>query len=352
MPRDNTVHVVGPGTIGAPLASLASRGRSELGVDQVTVSKRTPRASDRPTVEALQGDGLQLAVREEDWDEFQAAGYAPDLTLEQALDAAAFVADCTPAGLDHKTDWYEPRADGSRTFVAQGSEEGFGVPHVLGVNDDVMDFQDEDFVHIVSCNTHNISALVDALGFEDGAPSLEEGRFVCIRRSSDVSDTRFQPAPSVGAHEDEFGSHHARDVNEVFQTRGHDLDLFSSAVKVPTQYMHAVWFSLKLDRDVTEDQVLSTLEDRPRVGFTEKQMANLVYSHGRNVGPWGRILAQTVVSRPTVSVRKGNEVVGFCFTPQDGNVLLTNLAAIARTVHPDDWEKRIAGFEDEVLEEY
>lgn len=352
MPRDNTVHVVGPGTIGAPLTSLVCEGASELGVDGVTFSKRTPRETDRPTVEALQEDGAQLAVKEDDWDEFQARGYAPDLTLEQALDAAQFVADCTPAGLDHKENWYVPRDDGSRTFVAQGSEQGFGTPHVLGVNDDAVDFQDDAFVHVVSCNTHNISALVDTLGFRDGEPAIETGRFVCIRRSSDVSDTKFQPAPSVGVHEDDFGSHHARDVNEVFQTRGHDLDLFSSAVKVPTQYMHAVWFSLELTHETTDEEVLTALEERPRVAFTEKQMANLVYSHGRNVGPWGRILAQTVVSRPTVSVRDGNEVVGFCFTPQDGNVLLTNLAAIARGLHGDGWEKRIAGFEEHVLDEY
>lgn len=352
MPRENTVHVVGPGTIGAPLTSLVSQGASDLGVDRVTFSKRTPRETDLPTVRALQEDGAQLAVLEDDWDEFQATGYAPDLTLEQALDAAQFVADCTPAGLDHKADWYEPRDDGSRTFVAQGSEQGFGVPHVLGVNDDAVDFGSDAFVHVVSCNTHNISALVDTLGFDGDQPTLETGRFVCIRRASDVSDTAFQPAPSVGVHEDDFGSHHARDVNEVFQTRGHDLDLFSSAVKVPTQYMHAVWFSLELDRNVTEDEVLEALEDRPRVAFTGKQMSNLVYSHGRDVGPWGRILAQTVVSRPTVSVRDGNEVVGFCFTPQDGNVLLTNLAAIARSLHGEGWEKRLASFEDQVLDEY
>ncbi len=29
----------------------------------------------------------------------------------------------------------------------------------------------------------------------------------------------------------------------------------------------------------------------------------------------------------TLTVRNGNEIVGFCFTPQDGNPLLSTLAA-------------------------
>ncbi len=352
MPSENTVHIVGPGTIGGPLTGLACDFRQDLGIDKVTFYKHTPRATDRPTIHALQEKGAQLAVAESKWDEFTALGLAPDLTAEQALEEARVVVDCTPVGLQNKERTYEDLDDGTRTFLAQGSEAGFGVPFALGVNDEAVDLEEESFVHVVSCNTHNISVLVKALGMRGDESLVREGRFVAIRRSSDVSDETFQPAPSVGTHGDRFGSHHARDVNDVYKTLGHDLDLFSSAVKVPTQYMHTIWFSLKLDDELTTEEALERLEDTPRVSFTEKQMANLVYSFGRDMGPYGRILAQTVVSRPTVSVRNGNEVVGFCFTPQDGNVLLTNLTAITRALHPQDAAKRLQGLNEFVLDEY
>jgi glyceraldehyde-3-phosphate dehydrogenase (NAD(P)) len=42
-----------------------------------------------------------------------------------------------------------------------------------------------------------------------------------------------------------------------------------------------------------------------------------------------------VVVLPTVMVRRGREVVGFCFTPQDGNSLLSSVAAALWLIDPD-----------------
>lgn len=358
MPRESTVHVVGTGTIGGPLVGLLADHRSELGLDGVTFYKHTPRAADRPLLRALRQRGARMAVAPEKADDFRALGLEPDLTADEALEAARVVVDCTPQGLANKPT-YETLDDGTRTFLAQGSEAGFGVPYALGVNDEALE-PVPSFVHVVSCNTHNISVLLNALAFGPGgssgniAPHLLTGRFVCIRRAGDVSDTKFLPAPHVGTHgDDRYGSHHARDVADVYRTLGHDLDLFSSAMKVPTQYMHTIWFSLALDHDVTRDEALQHLRDHPRIGLTQRADSNLVFTTGRELGPYGRILAQTVVSEPTVTVRNGNEVVGFCFTPQDGNVLLTNLAVATRALHPEDWAKRMAVLDDAyLLDEY
>jgi glyceraldehyde-3-phosphate dehydrogenase (NAD(P)) len=40
-------------------------------------------------------------------------------------------------------------------------------------------------------------------------------------------------------------------------------------------------------------------------------------------------------------VRNGNEVVGYCFTPQDGNPLLSTLAATLWYLHPTEVDDRI-----------
>nr|HRC87423.1 hypothetical protein [Thermoanaerobaculia bacterium] len=104
-------------------------------------------------------------------------------------------------------------------------------------------------------------------------------------------------------------------------------DLFSSAVKLNTQYMHSLWFSFNLARDLTRDQVVERLKSNMRVALTDKRMANLIFSFGRDHGYYGRILSQTVVVVPTLTVRRGREVYGFCFTPQDGNSLLSSVAA-------------------------
>ena len=118
---------------------------------------------------------------------------------------------------------------------------------------------------------------------------------------------------------------------------GKDLNLFSSAVKLNTQYMHSIWFSLDLDRDITLEVVKQRLRDNPLVAATDKRYANLIFSFGRDHGYYGRILSQTVAVMPTLAVRQKREVYGFCFTPQDGNSLLSSVAATLWLIDPD-WQ--------------
>ena len=99
--------------------------------------------------------------------------------------------------------------------------------------------------------------LIKTFGLGDEGPdNLVEGRFVCMRRSNDISqDANFVPSPQVGSHKDErFGTHHARDAWHLFQTKGdgYDLNLFSSAMKVNSQLMHVIQFHLKVAKPVTQ----------------------------------------------------------------------------------------------------
>jgi glyceraldehyde-3-phosphate dehydrogenase (NAD(P)) len=157
-----------------------------------------------------------------------------------------------------------------------------------------------------------------------------------MRRANDVSQTKdFAPAPQVGKHDDgEFGTHHAHDAYHVFETLGLDLDLFSSACKLNTQYMHSIWFNLAFDRDITKELMVERLRGNLRVAVTDKRNCNEVFSFGRDHGYYGRILSQTVVVLPTLTVRRKRELYGFCFTPQDGNSLLSSIAAALWLVDP------------------
>ena len=44
---------------------------------------------------------------------------------------------------------------------------------------------------------------------------------------------------------------------------------------------------------------------------------------------------------PTLTVRNDREIVGYCFTPQDGNSLLSSISAATWLLYPDDYEDRI-----------
>ena len=185
--------------------------------------------------------------------------------------------------------------------------------------------------------------LIKTLAMTGQTSHLENGRFTCLRRSNDISqDDSFVPSPTAGVHSDErFGTHHARDAHHLFMTLGHDLPVFSSAMKLNTQYMHSMWFSLTLDREITRDEAIDLLAANKRVALTHRKSANSVFSFGRDHGYFGRILNQAVVPVESLTVRDGHEVVGFCFTPQDGNSLLSSIAATLWYLYPEGFEDRI-----------
>lgn len=342
----NIVHVVGTGTIGEPLIGLLASHREEFGIDEVTFFKRTLRAEDRPKLTQLQRRGAQLVVDASHRKEFEQAGYDVADDAHRAIERATVVIDCTPSGcgLQNKAQLYEKYRDKVRGFVAQGSEFGFGKMYARHINDTALDPETDQFLQVVSCNTHNISALIKTLGDDGhGRLRIDEGRFTCLRRANDISqDSSFVPAPQVGKHSDAyFGTHHARDAYHLFQTLGHELHLFSSAVKLNTQYMHALHFAIRVPFGIDKQEALARLTENPHVALSEKRSANTIFSFGREHGHYGRILNQTVVSTPTLTVRDNREVLGFCFTPQDGNSLVSSIAATLWFLDPQTVDARM-----------
>jgi glyceraldehyde-3-phosphate dehydrogenase (NAD(P)) len=340
----NIVHVVGTGTIGEPLVGILADLRTQLGIDEVTFAKRTPLLGDRSKVFSLMKRGANLAAEKSKWASFRELGMEPEYDYEEAIGRASVVIDCTPdgSGLSNKKQFYDQHTGHVKGFLAQGSEFGFGKPYAYGINDEVLSDGDQ-FIQIMSCNTHNIAAILKTLAVDGASSYLKEGKFLCIRRASDISDDKgFVPAPRVSGHKEPWGTHHARDAYYLFRTLGLDLNLFSSAIKTNSQYMHCIWFDLTLERATTLDDVTKRILANPRIAVTYKDMASLVFSFGRDHGRFGRILNQAVVVLPSIHVRNENEVLGFCFTPQDGNSLLSSIAATETILYPDSVHEKIA----------
>jgi glyceraldehyde-3-phosphate dehydrogenase/erythrose-4-phosphate dehydrogenase len=337
------VHVVGTGTIGEPLIGLLADNKTHFGIDEVTFHKRTPLVTEKAKVEDLVRRGAALAVDDNRKATFEELGHTPKFETIEAIERATVVIDCTPVGNEMKEEFYN-EAVGPIGFMAQGSEYGFGKMYARGINDEALIPNDDRFLQIVSCNTHNISVLIKALAMDtDGTNRLVDGRFLCMRRANDISqDSGFIASPVVGGHGDErFGTHHARDAHDLFRTLGYDLNLHSSAIKLNTQYMHSLHFSLTLDRDIDMTEIRDRLDANTRIAVTHKQSANQVFSFGRDHGYYGRLMSQAVVALETLAVRNGNEIVGFSFTPQDGNPLLSTVAAMLWYLDPETIDDRI-----------
>ncbi|MBD3866681.1 MAG: hypothetical protein IFK94_01010 [Acidobacteria bacterium] len=351
MSSNAVVHVIGTGTIGEPLIGLLTSMKDHLGIDEVTFHKRTPLLTDRSKVKDLIRRGAKLCTDDPAVKGFQDLGMEPTFETVEALKRASVVIDCTPSGVgtSNKNEYYEKFTSDTLGFIAQGSEFGFGKPYARGVNDHSLVRGEDQFIQVVSCNTHNLSVLLETLALDDGGPAnLVDGRFVCMRRANDISqDGGFVPAPQVGTHNDaRFGTHHARDAWHLFKTLGYDLNIFSSAIKLNSQYMHTIFFDIKVKNPTDKDKLLEKIQANDRVAITYKTSANAVFSYGRDHGHFGRILNTTVLPVTSLTVRNDNEVIGYCFTPQDGNSLLSSVSAATWLLYPDDYEDRIQCLKD------
>ena len=357
MAKKSTVLVVGTGTIGEPLIGLFSHLKEELGIHNVCFHKRTPLKYEIAKVNSLVEKGAHLVVDEDKISKFQSLGHVPSYTMANALDIADVVIDCTPAGNINKSSVYDEHASNSETlFIAQGSEKGFGVPYAWGINDQALIGSCSQFIQVVSCNTHAISRIITALS-RGCVDNLRSADFVCIRRANDASqDSGFIPSPMCGKHTDStFGTHHARDVNDLFATtRSEKMPIFSSALKVNTQYMHMIRFSVILGENLTLETVLDRLSEDEFVAVTHHTSTNKVFSFGRDHGFYGRIYNQAVVSLPSLSVFHdvgGTRITGFVMTPQDGNSLLSSISSAMYGLHSEDYLQKLQPIKRFLLDE-
>ena len=228
--------------------------------------------------------------------------------------------------------------------MAQGSEHGFGPFFAWGINNEILKEDSNKFL-IASCNTHNIASIVKSFAIDEER-ELIEGKFVCLRRANDVSQNdSFTPSPTITKHNhQEFGTHHAQDVYKLFAQEGRELNLFSSAIKLPTQYMHTLWFSLNFKDVIQYEEILENLNNSEFLMATEKMSSNKVFSFGRDHGYHGRLLSHGIVAEQSLHV-KGNILTGYCFTPQDGNALLSSVAGTVQHYYKDSWQEKMKTFD-------
>lgn len=338
------IFIVGLGTIGEPLAHLFLQLKEKFGVNELIIHKNTPELEDRGMLLRFHKMGATLAVYEEKQKDFKELlapkNFGPDYSFEEALDLADVVIDCTreKVGNRLKEKYYEHWAGlhPKMGFIAQGSEKGFGEPYAYTINDEILQPFTDRFIQVVSCNTHQLLCILKTLIFDGfGLDCLVKARFYINRRASDISQDGSIVGIEVGKPSHPFyGSHQGEDAARVINTLGpayEGIDIHTIADKSNNPFMHVVSFNIIVRTATDVEEVTRLLRRNPLVGITYKQTNNKTFSVGRDWANFGRILNQTVVCLPSLQVIEKNkgecEIIGRCFTPQDGNSLLSSVAA-------------------------
>ena len=108
--------------------------------------------------------------------------------------------------------------------------------------------------------------------------------------------------------------------------------------------MHTLWFNLAFENSLKLDAAISDLENSEYLMATEKLSSNKVFSFGRDHGYHGRLLSHGIVAVDSLH-DKDNNLTGYCFTPQDGNALLSSVAASVNYFYEDSWKEKMDVFD-------
>jgi len=244
------VGINGYGTIGKRAATAIS-AQDDMEVIGVTKT--------RPSFEASLAleRGFLLYTDPEKMGAFKEAGIEVAGSIDELLDAADIIIDCTPGGVGEK---YRPRYEkaGVKAIFQGGEDHG-----VAGISFNSTANYDESwgaqFSRVVSCNTTGLLRTLYPLDKEFG---IKEVFAVLIRRAADPGDSKKGPINAIEPSL-KLPTHHGPDVQSVMPW----LDIQTMAVKVPTTVMHLHANKIELNEKVSVEDVLAIWDKAPRIRF-------------------------------------------------------------------------------------
>lgn len=185
---------------------------------------------------------------------FEGSGFTVEGTISELVDEADILIDCAPKGFgqENKDKFYVPAG---KPAIFQGAEKA-KISMSFNANANYGEAIGQKFLRVVSCNTTGLSRLLHLVKSKYG---IKVANAVLIRRAADPKEYKKGPIDAIVP--DPIGiSHHAPDVKTVM-----DVNLFTTAWKVPSTLMHAHDVMIETEKDVSEASLLEDLMDEPRI---------------------------------------------------------------------------------------
>lgn len=190
--------------------------------------------------------------------EMQAAGVPVQGALQDLLDQAQVVVDCTPKGIGAKNlELYQER--GVRA-VLQGGEKHEVTGHSFVAQANYATAAGREATRVVSCNTTSTVRTLVALR---DAGLLGKARGVLVRRATDPWESDHGGIMNTVVPERHIPSHQGPDARTVAP----DLDVITIAAKAAHTQTHNHYWIVELSQAVSREQVLEAFRAAPRIAF-------------------------------------------------------------------------------------
>lgn len=346
--KEKLIYIRGVGVIGWSLAGLFLSMRDLLPNVKIAIEPYIINRENIYHLEHLCNSGAIL-VKSELNDPNRIAENLNFISIEEAKEKCNIVLDSSPPGIAEKrmAEYTDTNYPNCKFFIAQGSEHKFGKQLLFPDNIEILNSKLDKFYHISTCNTHTLAAIIRI--FERLEIPINSIDFVVIRRDADMAkNDPHVTGPLFQIPESENGTHHARLLNELYQTVNKHYPVTSSAMTVNSPYMHITRFRIETEIEVNKKEILKTIQDDPLLSTTNLLSSNMIFSSGRERGEFGRIFSHAVFVESCLEVA-GRVVRGIAATPGDSNVHISTIYAALKLLDVESMDKVLNALYNKVI---
>tara|TARA_R110001599_G_scaffold101099_3_gene258794 strand:+ start:13019 stop:14032 length:1014 start_codon:yes stop_codon:yes gene_type:complete len=196
------------------------------------------------------------AATSEAADKMKSEGILVKGNMQQLLKKADLVVDCTPKKIaaQNVTIYREQNIK----FILQGGEKHETTGHSFSAENNYQSAINLNATRVVSCNTTSILRTLSALKRAD---LLDYARGTLLRRATDPWESHLGGIMNTMVPEKDIPSHQGPDAKSVDP----DLDVITSAVKVPETLSHMHYWNVKLKKQATKEEVLKAFKTSSRI---------------------------------------------------------------------------------------
>lgn len=188
--------------------------------------------------------------------QFSDANIAVAGALDDLIEHADIIVDCTPKKIaSHNIRKYKTA---QIKFIVHGGEKHEVTGHSFSAENNYESALGRESTRVVSCNTTSILRTLTPL---KKAGLLKKARGTLLRRATDPWESHLGGIMNTLVPEQEIPSHQGPDAKTVDP----DLDVITSAVKVPETLSHLHYWNVQLTRKASKEEVLSAFKSSSRI---------------------------------------------------------------------------------------
>jgi glyceraldehyde-3-phosphate dehydrogenase (NAD(P)) len=189
-------------------------------------------------------------------DRMKSEGISVKGHMQELLKKSDLVVDCTPKKVAAQN--VAIYREQNIKFILHGGEKHETTGHSFSAENNYESALNKDATRVVSCNTTSILRTLTALKRAD---LLDYARGTLLRRATDPWESHLGGIMNTMVPEKDIPSHQGPDAKSVDP----DLDVITAAVKVPETLSHMHYWTVKLKKQASKEEVLNAFKTSSRI---------------------------------------------------------------------------------------